>query len=254
MSLRQLDPEGSGWVEVNKILEVLPVKFGVMPKTIKNNLHICENKGYGAFSLSGERFYYVDQYNLIQAMGGQFTSRSAVHIDNFDGSVVKVRARFHAALLATHGSEITMSRYTINQLSGRAKKTQRKYERLNGTLVKPNFARFREYKGNKHELDSIRYAGHAAFIDYDKKTNKHYITKQLANSYSLDFKRTRKKTRDPLIIMGRGNHQRVYFNSLKAAEKEWIKNDYVCDVYFWNDQEHVYEWQPAIGCKWVFDA
>lgn len=248
LSLRELDPNGSGWVETDVIVKALSVKFGVMPKTVKNNLYACQNKGFGNFNNNGNRFHYYDQVRVIQAMGGELTTRTAVHVNNaIGGSVVQARANLHAALLMSNGSEIMITRSTISKFSGRARQTQRKYERLNGTEVKPNFAIFQEYNGNQHELDCLRYTGHAAFISYDPKQKKHFITKQLPNTYcSLEFKRTRKKTKHPLIIQGKGNAKKVYFNDLNAAKKQWEDDNYSTDVYFWDNKAQVYKWQPPL--------
>lgn len=236
-----------GSVVTNNALQTLAVQFGVQPKTVSNRLYICAAKGYGNFNPSGDRFYYYSQERLLQAMGYPLTSKVTVKIDDFSGPIVTVRARFHAALMAAHAITTTVTRSTITNWSGRVAKTQRNYERLNGTKVVANYARLVEYSGNVYDLQRIRYLGYAAFIHKDPNDNKHYITKQLANTYVIpaNFSKSSRKVKHPGIIVGSGNvtkYPKVYYENVKAGLAGWAEHTEQNDMYVWNSHANTWEW------------
>jgi hypothetical protein len=230
LALRQLDENGS--VATQVILDEFSVKFGVQPKTVLNRLHVCVNKGYGNFNPQGTRFYYYSQLRLLEALHHPHESNICVELDDFSGSVVEVRARFHGACMAGQNPYMTITRKSIQTITHRAKKTQRKYEKLNGTEVESNFARLKEYKGNQYELDRVQFLGHPAFIQQNTKSGKYYIVRQLANSYFNDFKKTRKKSKHPCIKRGRGNFTQIFYETEKKAFEAFC-NDTTTDVYYW---------------------
>lgn len=244
LALREIG-RGDGSVDVNSAVRELAAKFGVKPKTILNRLYNCANKGYGNFNPSGTRFYYYSQERLLQALGYPLTTKTSIRIDDLSGSVVQIRARFHAALMAAHNPNMTITRKSIQSLSGKAKRTQRKYEKLGGTKVTSNFARLAPYTGHKTDLDRIRYLGHAAFVSRDAANN-HYIVKQLANTYqtSKDFRKSsRKVKKQPCIHVGGGNAKttKVFYDNLKAGLDAWDETR-VEDIYAWNSTDGIWEW------------
>lgn len=236
LALRQLDENGS--VATQVILDEFSIKFGVTPKTVLNRLHLCVAKGFGNFNPQGTRFYYYSQLRLLEALHQPHTSNICVELNDFSGSVVEVRARFHGACMAAQNPYITITRKSIQKITNRAKKTQRKYEKLNGTEVTTNYARYREYTGNEHELDQLLYLGHPVFVQQDSKSGKYYIVRQLANSYLLPYSKSSKKSKTPCIKSGWGKVQRVYYDNDKVAYEAWLADDKLNDVFYWNNGWH----------------
>lgn len=242
LALRQFG-RGDGSVNVTEAVTTLAGAFGVKPKTVLNRLHTCVSLGYGNFNPSGKRFYYYSQARLLNAMGGTLTSKVSIDINDFSGSVVTVRARFHAALLASHKAEITVTRGTIQNWSGRAKRTQRQYEKLSGVGVKANFAYLQEYTGKSYDLARARYWGHAAFIHKNTRTGKHYIAKQLANTYTIpNFVKGKLRRDQPCVIVGGGTDKRVYFKNLDDGIAQWQRNGKTNDLYVRNETTGQWDW------------
>lgn len=246
LALRQL--KNDGWVDVTEAKVFLSKLFRVSPKTVHNRLHLAVKAGYGNFDQHHSKFYYYSQIRMLDAMGGQLKSTVTVDVKDFSGSIATTRANFHAALLGAYQNEITVTRQTIINITGRAKRTQRNYEKIAGVKVVPNYARLVEYSGNKYDLDRVRYLGHAAFIM--SFNGKPYITKQLANSYTLPFRKGTKKVKQPCIIVGGGNvnnGSKVYFTKLKDGIKEWQTQGKHCDAYVRN-LDNTWEWLLGEPC------
>lgn len=236
LALRQIG-RGDGHVNIEDATKTLSTHFRVKPKTVLNRLHIAENAGFGNFNSSKTKFYYYSQVRMLSALGGNLTTNIAVDIDNFNGSVVEARAKFYAALLAARGHEVTVTRSTIHSRYGRTKRTQRKYEKIARIGKRKNIALLKEF--NEYDFLRLQYLGYNVYIRNIDGTK--YIAKQLANTYMppSNLVRCKQKNEQPCIIVGGGNANRVYFNSIKRGLAEWSGKD---DVYIYDENKGYWDW------------
>lgn len=236
ITLSLLDEQGSGKVLLDDAtMGTLSTLFDVKPNTVHKNIQeLAECGFYGHVSYTNH-FYYSSQEIIAKRLGIELSSGAAITftLANVAGTQVKFRATCNDAILAgMKQDQVTISRHKLHETTGRAKRTQRKYEKIAKVKVTTNVVHL---DNNPKELQRHRENGRThAYIHYDAKGKLgggHIVVAQIPNSYtSQQFEKCRK--RRALRIKGVGSaFQKVFFGDDVKAYKYWDKhNDR--DVYY----------------------
>ena len=209
------DKDGKGWFYIDEYVSLISIAFSVKPKTVQNMIYKMVELKWGTIDKSGTRFFYISQDRLAQQLYVIDYSKHAAKLDwEHLGRVKDIRATLYAAILANKKEEKTIARATIQQLTGHARRTQRKYEDHLCIRKRFNYAVLEEYKGDPDQLrDKMYEECPGVFVAYVPNMPKPQLVRQIPNSYMSPVKLGKRQYSDPGIKRGSGNHKRIYFTN-----------------------------------------
>lgn len=241
LACRLLDPEGSGWVEIEEVKPKLAIAFNVKPKTVQNNLYKLVGKGIGR--VDNGRLYYSCIEAVTLGLGDHINSRSIeMSLEDISGSIVQTRAFFEKAFLASVKHNITRDK--ITERLGISRSTQLKYEKHNGVEETKRFSFLDLGPVNAQYLAVLRHNGEPVF--FRKVDGQIRLHRQIGNRYGVDLDIVKRRVRrkpDMLSFMPKAPVDKLYFDDPESAYKHWTKNDTSKDVlypYKWRNGELIF--------------
>lgn len=246
LAISMLDEDGQGWVKTHVIEDILSDCFEVTKKTVRNNIYKCVEIGFGNLTKDGSTFYYRKQEKMAEALGFRITRRTSVEmsLEDLSGSVVDARAAFSDAVLSSLSKgekKVTITRATRKKLTGRDRRTQRKYDKRRGVKTTSNFAVLDEF--SEYNLQRALYKGKPAFVFTDFFNQLHagpkaaFVVQQMANSYVGNFSVRKRRIsnklnfNEPLVSV---EPVHLYFEDPIEAAERWTQ-DQLHDAFFPND-------------------
>lgn len=230
IALRIYDRRGEGRLEVSKVKPKLAVLFGVSPKTVSNNLSLLQDKGIG--NLDNGYFYYKCIEEITLALGSTISSKAVeVELNDIRGGIVKSRAFFEKAFLATVRHNIT--RENIGERLGLSRKTQLKYEGINGVEPTKLYSFVDLGKFNEHYLKSLRHTGEPVFAM--RRNNELRLYRQIGNRYEPDIKVVKRRVRKKDKLSHKtpkATVKRLFHDNPEQAYSYWSKNDTAVDALY----------------------
>lgn len=234
LAISLLDGKGSGWVSVDLLKSSLSELFNISPRTVYNFLCKMENGGFGRFSKKDRsKFFYLSQYNLSEKLGQEINNTKAVRFDinTLAGSPVQFRAWVEASLLS--GKPRSITRQTRrDKISGTGKRTQRKYDKIQGVSTQFQYAIVGQY--SDYLLQShIEKEGHYFILNdrarlIAKEGDSRVILFQRANLYDSQIEVRKKKIKSSKLrykkpTLAHTAFDKIFFSNFDSAWKNWNK-------------------------------
>ena len=170
---------------------------------LRKQIHQAEERGYLQYSKDGRRLFYASERRVaVEILGLESVGGWAivVPLNELTGDFMAIRSLFYRAFHAGRGDGYNrpISRQSVRRETGRGKRTQRKYEHLNGEKMgsKPTYELLRKYTPKTYAVaktverknyDDRRPHRVMSVYNAKSKRRKKYIVKQLPNTYRADL-------------------------------------------------------------------
>ena len=225
-AIRYLDEPGRGSVATAEIRETFSGNglhtFTSWPN-FRKQINRAIYSGYLHYSKDGQRLFYTSEKRValevlgLDAVGGWALTFTIEEWTS--GNFVSNRARFYAGLHGSRGDGFNrpISRQSINQETGRGKRTQRKYERLAEVQTSRNY----EYVEHAEKVEEIpsSYSANTRTV----KRGRRWLNLRIKN---LCKKYSDNGQHPPVIAMGSCDpqiKQRRYFTKPQAFSADGVR-------------------------------